>query len=285
MNPRFGVFVLATAVLHTEAKSKNLTSFRGQLEGHAQEAFRDRQRSGGIQQQGKRRGSWTAGPRNETSRLMKRKKSLLIFRFAWKGTPPVQQAFDRWRTLCANRGRSWQTARLGSFTQFSLSFLPPWLVFIVPGFWSGFGRGSAAARPSGAVEPPAVGERRGRTAAKGRRYFEGFRSGWLLRAAGAEQAQHHPGGSPVIVLGRAAKGGAVVVEIDHADFPVFPDAHIDSASGLIRKAVIRGSVASGAADGDVEARSANQAFHKTRYVPAVHSAAAVAAAGMVAALH
>src|SRR5438034_3283502 len=110
--------------------------------------------------------------------------------------------------------------------------LPPWLVFIVPGFWSGFGRGSAAARPSGAVEPPAVGERRGRTAAKGRRYFEGFRSGWLLRAAGAEQAQHHPGGSPVIVLGRAAKGGAVVVEIDHADFPVFPDAHIDSASGL-----------------------------------------------------
>src|SRR2546430_9125051 len=51
MNPRFGVFVLATAVLHTEAKSKNLTSFRGQLEGHAQEAFRDRQRSGGIQQQ------------------------------------------------------------------------------------------------------------------------------------------------------------------------------------------------------------------------------------------
>ncbi len=124
MNPRFGVFVLATAVLHTEAKSKNLTSFRGQLEGHAQEAFRDRQRSGGIQQQGKRRGSWTAGPRNETSRLMKRKKSLLIFRFAWKGTPPVQQAFDRWRTLCANRGRSWQTARLRSFTQFSLSFLP-----------------------------------------------------------------------------------------------------------------------------------------------------------------
>src|SRR5439155_14180623 len=85
MNPRFGVFVLATAVLDTEAKSKNLTSFRGQLEGHAQEAFRDRQRSGGIQQQGKRRGSWTAGPRNETSRLMKRKKSLLIFRFAWKG--------------------------------------------------------------------------------------------------------------------------------------------------------------------------------------------------------
>src|SRR5437870_11045508 len=73
--------------------------------------------------------------------------------------------------------------------------LPPWLVFIVPGFWSGFGRGSAAARPSGAVEPPAVGERRGRTAAKGRRYFEGFRSGWLLRAAGAEQAQHHPGRS------------------------------------------------------------------------------------------
>lgn len=51
MNPRFGVFVLATAVPDTEAKSKNLTSFRGQLEGHAQEAFRDRQRSGGIQQQ------------------------------------------------------------------------------------------------------------------------------------------------------------------------------------------------------------------------------------------
>src|SRR5438067_8233532 len=63
-----------------------------------------------------------------------------------------------------------------------------------------------------------------------------------------------------------SKGGAVVVEIDHADFPVFPDAHFDSASGLIRKAVIRGSVASGAADGDVEARSANQAFHKRRYV-------------------
>src|SRR2546429_5020036 len=160
--------------------------------------------------------------------------------------------------------------------------LPPWLVFIVPGFWSGFGRGSAAARPSGAVEPPAVGERRGRTAAKGRRYFEGFRSGWLLRAAGAEQAQHHPGGSPVLVLGRAAKGGAVVVEIDHADFPVFPDAHIDSASGLIRKAVIRGSVASGAADGDVEARSANQAFHKRRYVPAAHAVVEVAAAEMVA---
>src|SRR2546429_6180211 len=47
--------------------------------------------------------------------------------------------------------------------------LPPWLVFIVPGFWSGFGRGSAAARPSGAVEPPAVGERRGRTDRKSTR--------------------------------------------------------------------------------------------------------------------
>src|SRR5437667_9791634 len=102
MNPRFGVFVLATAVLHTEAKSKNLTSFRGQLEGHAQEAFRDRQRSGGIQQQGKRRGSWTAGPRNETSRLMKRKKSRLIFRFAWKGTQQVEQTFNRCRTLAVS---------------------------------------------------------------------------------------------------------------------------------------------------------------------------------------
>lgn len=107
--------------------------------------------------------------------------------------------------------------------------------------------------------------------------------GWLLRGARAEETEDDAGGRPVIVLGRTggAESGAVIVDVDDADFPVFLDAEVDAAAGFVGNAILGSLETADAADGDVKARAANQGFHKGHHAPAV-AVIVVAAAEMVA---
>jgi len=94
----------------------------------------------------------------------------------------------------------------------------------------------------------------------------------LLRGAGAEEAQDHAGGSPVIVLGHVgAKGGAVIVEVDDADFPAVRDVEVHSAARFVGNAVLRCRASARPTYGDVVARSAYQAFHKWGHPPAARA--------------
>lgn len=104
----------------------------------------------------------------------------------------------------------------------------------------------------------------------------------LLGGAAAEEAQHYARGGPIIVLGGVgAEGGAVVVDVDDADFPVALDADIDAASCFVGNAVCGSGVPASAADLGIQARSADQNFAEGSEVPTAYPVIEEAAAKMI----
>src|SRR5260370_8094472 len=85
-----------------------------------------------------------------------------------------------------------------------------------------------------------------------------------------EEPNHNPGGSPVVVLMNiSAKRGPVVVDIEQTYLEVSRRLDIEPAAYLIRNTVDRSRVPSGAADRNVRAGSANQAFNNRGYPPSI----------------
>src|SRR5882762_3611596 len=91
---------------------------------------------------------------------------------------------------------------------------------------------------------------------------------FLLRSA--EQPQHNPGGRPIIILVKISpERSPVIVHIEQTYLNFSGQLHVQTAANLIRENVLRCRVAASPGDGDVGARSPNQAFHKWSQSPAV----------------
>src|SRR5260370_7813315 len=106
----------------------------------------------------------------------------------------------------------------------------------------------------------------------GARHCSSLRSAALRALLGfpPEEPNHNPGGSPVAVLMNiSAKRGPVVVDIEQTYLEVSRWLDIQPAAYLIRNTVDRSRVTAGAADRNVRAGSANQAFNKRRYPPSI----------------
>src|SRR6266478_9389607 len=100
-------------------------------------------------------------------------------------------------------------------------------------------------------------------------FFFGAAFGPLLGSP-SEEPNHNPGGSPVVVLMNiSAKRGPVVVDVEQTYLEVSRWLDIEPAAHLIRNTVDRSRVPTGAADRNVRAGSANQAFNKRRYPPSI----------------
>src|SRR5208282_2666215 len=85
----------------------------------------------------------------------------------------------------------------------------------------------------------------------------------LLVGAASEEAKDNSGGSPIIVLmSIGAERSPVIVEIDHADFPMAGCTVINAAACLIRNTVLRSGVAASSGDGEVGARAADEGFRE-----------------------
>lgn len=114
MNQRFGVFVLAAAVVDTEAKIKNLTSFRDNLRAMLKKpsaTVKDLVES--INNYGKPRRSWTAGPRNESEKIT------VDISFRAETRSPSAGGLRPIANALRESGSILKTAWLRSFTQFS----------------------------------------------------------------------------------------------------------------------------------------------------------------------
>ena len=97
---------------------------------------------------------------------------------------------------------------------------------------------------------------------------EGYdKSIWALLGA-AKEAEDDTGGGPIVVLVNiGAEGSPVVVEIEHADFPVTGGVDIQAAAHFIRQTVRRSGVTADSGNGGVRAGAADEGFDKRRDTP------------------